>query len=348
MTRETVRNTVRRTTMAIRAGVLVWVGMLLAGLGPMTGPAPAAAQEKVTLRLSFIPTGYDAPYFTALGKGYYKEEGLDVTIARGFGSGDTAKRLVTRSDTFGSVAFFTTAKVVAEGAPLVIVGAGLGEGAGAIVSLKESGIRDVKDLVGRTLADSPGNAFGLQLPALFRAAGVDLSKVRITEMDIVLKSGALVAKKVDAIVGLLAAEPAAFKVKGVEVNVIEYRKYLKILELSIGTHRDLVREKPDLVRRFLRASYRGARDFARNMEEAVDYVHRLHPAVDRMTYLEQARMSYDIWVTRVAKERGFGWIDEALAKNTIDVAAEAYSIAKPPRPAELYTNEFLPAPPIKP
>jgi NitT/TauT family transport system substrate-binding protein len=342
------RDTVRRATMRFRAAALVWGGLLLAGLAPITSPAPAAAQEKVTLRLSFIPTGYDAPYFTALGKGYYKEEGLDVTIARGFGSGDTAKRLTARSDTFGSVAFFTAAKVVAEGAPLVIVGAGLGEGAGAIVALKESGIRDVKDLVGRTLADSPGNAFGLQLPALFRVAGVDLSKVRITEMDIVLKSAALVAKKVDAIVGLVAAEPPAFKVKGVDVSVIEYRKYLKILELSIATHRDFLREKPDVVRKFLRASYRGARDFARNVEEAIDFVHRLHPAVDRATYLEQARASYDIWVTPVAKERGFGWIDEKRAKNTIDVAAEAYSIARPPRPADQYTNEFLPSPPIKP
>jgi NitT/TauT family transport system substrate-binding protein len=317
-------------------------------LGSIIGPAPAAAQEKVTLRLSFIPTGYDAPYFTALGKGYYKEEGLDVTIARGFGSGDTAKRLTARSDTFGSVAFFTAAKVVAEGAPLVIVGAGLGEAAGALVALKTSGIRDVKDLVGRTIASSPGNAFGLQLPALFRAAGVDLAKAKITEMDIVLKSGALVAGKVDAIVGLVAAEPAAFKVKGVDVSVIEYRKYLKMLELSLGTHPDLLKEKPDLVRKFLRASYRGARDFARNPEEAIDFVHRLHPAVDRATYLEQGRMSYDIWVTPVAKERGFGWIDETLARNTITVAAEAYSLAKPPRPSELYTNEFLPTPPIKP
>ena len=343
MTRETTRHTVRHTTLAMLVALLAG-GLLLAGLGP----APAAAQEKVTLRLSFIPTGYDAPYFTALGKGYYKEEGLDVTIARGFGSGDTAKRLTARSDTFGSVAFFTAAQVVAEGGPLMIVGAGLGESAGALVALKQSGIRDVKDLVGRTIGSSPGNAFGLQLPALFRAAGVDLAKVRVTDMDIVLKSGALVAGKVDAIVGVVSAEPAAFKVKGVDVNVIEYRKYLKMLELSIGTHKDFLKEKPDVVRKFLRASYRGARDYARNVEEAIGFVHRLHPAVDRATYLEQGKMSYDIWVTPVAKERGFGWMDEKLAKNTIELATEAYKIARPPKPVELYTNEFLPAPPIKP
>jgi NitT/TauT family transport system substrate-binding protein len=330
--------------MMIRVAILASIGLFLAGLGPTT----AAAQEKVTLRLSFIPTSYDAPYFTALGKGYYKEEGLDVTIARGFGSGDTAKRLAARSDTFGSVAFFTAAQVVAEGGPLVIVGAGLGESAGALVALKQSGIRDVKDLVGRTIASSPGNAFGLQLPALFRAAGVDLTKAKITEMDIVMKSGALVAGKVDAIVGLVAAEPASFKVKGVDVSVIEYRKYLKMLELSIGTHRDFLTEKPDVVRKFLRASYRGARDFARNLEEAIDFVHKLHPAVDRATYLEQGKMSYDIWVTPVARERGFGWIDDKLAKNTIDLATEAYKIARPPKPSELYTNEYLPTPPIKP
>ncbi|MBI2370067.1 MAG: ABC transporter substrate-binding protein [Deltaproteobacteria bacterium] len=342
------RRPVQRMSMTVRVIALISGVLLLVGAGLIAQPAPAMAQEKVSMRLSFIPTGYDGPYFTAQGKGYYREEGLDVTIARGFGSGDTVKRLTARSDTFGSVAFFTAVQAVAEGAAIKVVGAGLGEGAGAIIALKKSGIRTLKDLEGRTLATSPGNAFALQLPALFRAAKIDASKVRTVDMDIVLKSGALVAGKVDAIVGLVAAEPAAFKVKGVEVDVIEYRQYLKMLELSVTAHRDLVSQKPDLIRRFLRASYRGARDFVHNVPAAVEFISRAHPAVDRQVYTEQAVISLPYWATTVAKERGFGWIDETLAKNTIEVASGAYNIARPPRPEELYTNELLPAPPIKP
>lgn len=330
--------------------VVVFTSLLLPLSGfNLIGQLPlAAAQEKISLRLAFIPNGYDGPFFIARGKGYYREEGLDVTIPRGFGSADTAKRVAVRSDTFGTVDVFTVVKAVAEGAALKLVGSTVGEGTGVIMALKKSGIRQLKDLEGRTLGSTPGSAFHLQLPALFRAANVHLAKVRIADMDIVLKSSALIAGKVDAITGMAPSEPPAFKVRGIEVDVIEYRQYLKILGMSFVVHQDLVRQRPDLIRKILRATYRGARDFAQNVSEGVEFLSRGHPEVDRQTYLEQAQVSLALWVPSLVKERGFGWIDDALMRNTIEVAVSAHKIGRPPRAEDLYTNEFLPVPPIKP
>lgn len=309
---------------------------------------PAAAQEKVSLRLDFIVNGYHGPFFTAQGKGYYKEEGLEVEILRGFGSGDTVKRVGTGGNTFGFADFFTTVKGIAEGATVKAIGVCLGDGPGAIIALKKSGIRSLKDLEGRSVASSPGNAFGLQLPAVFRAAGLDFGKVKYTEMDIVLKSSALMAGRVDSITGITISEVPAFKVKGVEIDVIEYRDHLKIVGSGFIAHSDTLRGKPDTVRKFLRATFRGARDFVRNPQEAVEFLAKSHPEIDRATYLEQANSSLTLWASAVAKDRGFGWLDEAKVRNTIEVATQAYKLPRQVSAGDFYTNEFLPTPAIKP
>jgi NitT/TauT family transport system substrate-binding protein len=311
-------------------------------------PGPAAAQEKVSLRLDFIVNGYHGPFFTAQGKGYYKEEGLEVEILRGFGSGDTVKLVGAGANTFGFADFFTTVKGVAEGASVKAIGVCLGDGPGAIIALKKSGIQTLKDLEGRSVASSPGNAFGLQLPAVFQAAGLDFGKVKYTEMDIVLKSSALMAGKVDSITGITISEVPAFKVKGVEIDVIEYRDHLKIVGSGFIAHHDTLRGKPDTVRRFLRATFRGARDFVRNVPEAVEFLARSHPEIDRTTYLEQANASLPLWASAVAKDKGFGWLDETKVRNTIEVATQAYKLPRGVSAGDFYTNEFLHVPAIKP
>jgi NitT/TauT family transport system substrate-binding protein len=58
-----------------------------------------------TFILDFLPYGEYTPYFTALAKGWYREEGLDVKILRGAGSGDTIKRIAVGQGDAGSADF---------------------------------------------------------------------------------------------------------------------------------------------------------------------------------------------------------------------------------------------------
>ena len=60
-------------------------------LAVLIAPIDAGAAEKVTVALDFTLSGYHAPWFVAQDKGYFTEEGLDVTLGRGYGSGDTVK-----------------------------------------------------------------------------------------------------------------------------------------------------------------------------------------------------------------------------------------------------------------
>jgi ABC-type nitrate/sulfonate/bicarbonate transport system substrate-binding protein len=60
---------------------------------PGGGPAQQKPMHPYTLILDFVPTGEYAPHYTAVEKGWYRDEGLDVKIVRGQGSADTVKRI---------------------------------------------------------------------------------------------------------------------------------------------------------------------------------------------------------------------------------------------------------------
>src|SRR2546428_2366575 len=74
----------------VRVGVIV-----LAIVSVLTGSAVGGAAEKVSVGLDFTISGYHAPFFVAQDKGYFSQAGLDVTITRGYGSGDTVEKLAS-------------------------------------------------------------------------------------------------------------------------------------------------------------------------------------------------------------------------------------------------------------
>ncbi len=61
--------------------------------GALTLALPAAAQDKVPLQLNWFHLADHSPIYMALKKGYYKEENLDLTVLRGSGSADSAKKI---------------------------------------------------------------------------------------------------------------------------------------------------------------------------------------------------------------------------------------------------------------
>jgi len=311
------------------------------------GCSVAWAQEKVTLRLDFIPNGYHGPFYMALDKGYYREEGLDVQIGRGFGSVDTIKRVDAGSDTFGFADLYSAVKGIAEGVKVRAVGAGLGDAVGCIVALRKSGIRTIKDLEGRSLASSAGASTLLQLPSVFKAAGVDASKVNVVLMDIVVKTSALVTGKVDSMVCLTVSEPPALIVQGLDILVFEFRDHISVAGSGLIASEATIRSRPEVIRKFLKATYRGARDFARDPVAASTVLVRYHPEGNAISYTGQAKASSGLWATAVAKQRGFGWMDDAKMQNTMEQAARDFKLERKIAAGDFYTNEFVPVPPIK-
>ena len=80
----------RRTAKHRSIAALALAGAMMAG-----AVSAAQAQTKIRFSLDWIPGSVHAPFFIALYKGYYKADGLDVTIDRGKGSAELVRQLAS-------------------------------------------------------------------------------------------------------------------------------------------------------------------------------------------------------------------------------------------------------------
>src|SRR5512138_2537878 len=90
----------KETSMTLRraAGITVMLcGLGIAFLGSVSD-VHAQERRKVNFRFSWTVYGAYAPYWLALDRGYFAEEGLDVTFSEVIGSGNLVKLMAAGSD----------------------------------------------------------------------------------------------------------------------------------------------------------------------------------------------------------------------------------------------------------
>src|SRR5262252_4482258 len=113
--------------------------------------APAQSPQKVSLRLDWVISGYHAPYFAGIKNGYYKDEGLDVTIEPGNGSANVAQAIGNGNGEFATVDGGAMMQLVAKGLPVrSVMGLYQRNPIGVIYNVK-SGVTKPRDLEGKTL-----------------------------------------------------------------------------------------------------------------------------------------------------------------------------------------------------
>jgi len=94
--------------------------VLLAFLAP-AAPGDAQQRDKVVLLLNWYNYGEHGPFYLGLARGYYREEGIDLEIQEGRGSGPTIQAVGAGSAQFGYADVGTTIRAVTRGAPVHIV-----------------------------------------------------------------------------------------------------------------------------------------------------------------------------------------------------------------------------------
>src|SRR5580704_71976 len=80
--------------------------------------AVAQAKDKVTLLLNWYVYSEHAPFFLGKERGYFEQEGIDLDIQEGRGSGVTVQAVAANTATFGYVDVPTMIKAAAKGAPV--------------------------------------------------------------------------------------------------------------------------------------------------------------------------------------------------------------------------------------
>jgi NitT/TauT family transport system substrate-binding protein len=240
-------------------------------------PAAPGEVTSVDLRLNWVIAGNHAPYFLASQEGFWEECGLEVSMAAGQGSGDTAQQVANRSQEFGLTDAVSIVAGRVQGLPITALGVVYQTNPSSIVSKRDSGIETLEDVEGRTWGAVPGGSPYLLLRALFEENDIDVGSVR--EVSVPAPGIAqLLADQVDFIT-FFGNEAANIDPNPEEnLNVIPFFEYGQdIYGLALASHPDYIADNPDVVRCFIdgvRRGYEAARD---DPEAAIDALEAANP-----------------------------------------------------------------------
>lgn len=306
----------------------------------------AHAADKVVLGLDWQVLGRHAGFFVAKEKGYYQREGLDVDIKRGYGAADAAKRVAAGDSTFG---FGDAASLVlarSQGVDVKAVAMIYARAPYVLWTRKAAGIHAPKDLEGKTIGSPAGASVRVLFPAFAAAAGIDQEKIKWTTVDVAGLYPLLFSGRADAIVDYELGWPTISKKAkeaGVAIGSLKLADYgLDIYSNAIIVTDSTAKTKPDLVRRFVKASLEGMRTAFADPAAAGKLLAKSYPMLDPQSAAGEVEIVRSLAETDEARQHGLGYMSPEKMTRTRDVVVKAYEIKVDVPVDSLYTDKFLP------
>ncbi|HYZ34258.1 MAG TPA: ABC transporter substrate-binding protein [Crenalkalicoccus sp.] len=311
----------------------------------LVAPAIARAETAipVTLQMNWFGSGDHAPLFLAKRAGLYAAEGLDVTIQRGTGSADAARRVELKQAEFGIADAPTTIAAVAKGANIVMLAVIFDKAANNAFFRRSRGFQGAKDFAGRKVAVAPADSHRVVWPAFARSQGLEPGAITFVNVRPEGKQAIVASGDVDLAFDLYSGYPLWEKALGKDDvgHLLWADAGFNLYGLCYVAHRDTVREKPGLCRRFLAATHRGWAATARDPKAAVDaMVAESGAGLDGPTLLATMPYVLELCVTERSRENGLGWMLPELMQATLDITASGGTLEKVPPLEGLYTNAF--------
>ena len=172
-----------------------------AALGASNFPAPAVGQGPTSIKMTlpWLPQGSQLFAFVARNRGFWQRRGLNVEIARGFGSGAAIQTITQKQMQTGIIAAPSVIVAAAQNLDTRVVGiAGYNSTMGVLV-LADSPIKTIKDMEGRKLGSTLQSAEVPFIDHYLTLSGVDPTKVARVALQANVLDTSLINKQVDAI-----------------------------------------------------------------------------------------------------------------------------------------------------
>lgn len=315
-------------------------------------PAIVRAQEPVRIKftMDWRIEGPSVFFLLPLYKGYFKEEGLDVTMDIGTGSAAAVQRIATGAYDMGSGDMSALIEYVGNnpGQPVLQAIYQIYETApGAVFYWKKSGIKTPKDLAGKRLAASVFDAVYRAFPLIETATGLAPGSVRWAIGDPQLKEQLMARNEADGLTAFFATGLLNLNARGVKTEDIGWFKFedLGIRNLygnTILASTKLIAENPRAVAAFVRAFNRGFKEVVANPAEAMQYAKRRDPLITESVEVERLKLALQDIVTPNAKADGFGSVRKPKLESQVEAVATAFKTKTRPSPDLFFNSSFLP------
>lgn len=322
--------------------------VLALGLASVAG-TPAFALEKVRYNMSWLPQGSVGGTLVARSKGFFEKYGLEVEATRGYGGQRTVNEVDQGLFELGYGDPISLVLNRGNGGKTVMVGAinTVWPGGLCFVQKPDRSIKTLADIKGMTVGGGSASPVQNLIPAWLKMNGFPADHVKLLRMDPVVINPSLLEGRIDlgecwagANRPLLDVAAAA---AGKKVDWLLYRDFkLDIYGNGFVTTEKLVKEKPDMIRNFLKASYEGYAYMKANPEESADLIVKQFPTVNRNVVLEQIKQTNDLVTDTAASDKRIGFLREDRMKNTLDFVKDAFNAGANVSLKDIYSNDFIP------
>lgn len=309
------------------------LGLLLAACGAKTPPQKSV--QTVRLPMGYIADPQYAPFYVAVDKGYFVEEGIEIEFDYSFETDGMA--LVGAGELpFAVVSGEQVLLARAQNLPVVYVLEWFQKFPIAVVSKESAGITSPADLAGRNIG-LPGfwGASYVGYVGLLSANGLTQEQVNSTEIGFT-QVESLLTDQVEAVVGYANNEPVQLQAQGERINVLYVADYIDLVANGIVTNEETITNQPELVEGFVRALLRGLQDTLNNPDGAYEISKKYVEGLDdsRKAVLEA---SLAMWQT----DR-LGYTDPASWEQTEEILVSMGLLDAPLSDlSQVYSNGFV-------
>ncbi|TMG85277.1 MAG: ABC transporter substrate-binding protein [Betaproteobacteria bacterium] len=310
-------------------------------------PAFGQAKEKVVLLLNWYTYSEHAPLYLGKERGYFDQEGIDLDIQEGRGSGVTVQAVAAGTAAFGYADIATMIKAASKGAPVTAVGVALQTSPMSVMGFAEKNIRKPEDIKGKIVAVTPGDSMSQIWPLFQKKTGLKETDFRQVAGDAQTKLNAVMNGQADLLLGYVMDQ--AIKLQDAthkQIYAIRFADYgVNLVSSGIIVQKDFLKSKPDVVRRFLRATTRSMEESSKNPEAAVDAMLKAQPKSGvRETALVGVKNTVALYHgPDNPKDRPLRVGAKNMAE-TLQLLVDYGGLDKASagKPEDYYTNDFLP------
>ncbi len=328
-----------------------WIRGMLAGAAVLLGSAAAQAQTPVRFSLDWRWEGPAAPFAVAIDKGYFKAEGLDVTIDPAAGSREPISRVAsgTYDVGFGDVNSLVRFRDENPGTDIKAVMVIYDRPPFAIIGRKSRGItKEVSSLQGKKFGAPAADGAYAQWPIFKTVNKIDDATMKFENVGFPVREPMLAQGEVDAVFGFSMSSYINLKSRGVpadDIVVLLMSDYgVDLYGNTIIVSQKFAQEKPEAVKGLLRAIMKGVQDTVKDPSSAVDSVIKRNDVAKKDVELERLKMVLEQnMITLWVKENGFGGIDKERFAKALDQIGLTFTYKNKPEVGAVFTEEFLPA-----
>jgi NitT/TauT family transport system substrate-binding protein len=327
-------------------GRMVRSGCLLA-LTAVAGSS-AWALDAVKGRLDFLPHGLHAPFYLAVEKGWFAEQGLDVTIDDGNGTGPALALIAAGQYDIAQISLGALPIARDKGMPVKAIATIVRKGDVGIVVDNGAKVSTPKDLEGKTVLYAANSIETPFIDTYFKRAGVDKSKVNLMNVDASAKITSYMAGKGD---GVFTPVPM-YTLKGISPRDSKGLYFsdvgINIPSFGLVASEDTIAKRPKMLASFVAVFQRSwIAIVSGGMEdEAVAAMIKDRPnaKLDPKIVKAQLESAFPFLDDAASAGKPMLWAPPADWASAVKVMEEVKLVKEGTDPTTIYTNEFVPTP----